>query len=533
MPFHTATQFLFAYGGPPLIGAFIGYLTNEVAIRMLFRPLKPWHILGVRVPLTPGVIPSKRHQLAENIGEMVGGQLLTPRDIGEALSREQFQEQLRRLVDSQVQELLGKEFGPLINLVPPQFRIHARIGVRALKHRLRQGILDQLGSPAFAKAARELLTDQLRLSGGRKLHELLKTEDRASLYAALETLSTELLTSPSAAERLSGWLEHSLAEAAARGKRVGDIVPDGLRELACALVADHAPQVLAQAAAIMAEPPVRERVVQAVRGGVDHFIDNLGPMAAMAKGFLNLDSLDTVIRSWLADREGDLSAWLKQPEIEQRTAQALRDQAACFFAAPLAELLAKAGEERVHQLCRQTALQGLAALACGPFQALLREQLEEILEHGQISLAELVDKMLPQADRHRLQKVALAELRTLTASVAVRRLAGRLINSMFDQLAAWPTSVLRDMMLTAEVRSGITDHIVIAANRLLLREVPSLTESLRIRDLVRAKVDSLDLLRLERLLLSIMEEQFTYINLFGALLGFLIGLLNVAAMQLF
>jgi uncharacterized membrane protein YheB (UPF0754 family) len=283
----------------------------------------------------------------------------------------------------------------------------------------------------------------------------------------------------------------------------------------------------------MAEPPVRERVVQAVRGGVDHFIDNLGPMAAMAKGFLNLDSLDTVIRSWLADREGDLSAWLKQPEIEQRTAQALRDQAACFFAAPLAELLAKAGEERVHQLCRQAALQGLAALACGPFQALLREQLEELVEHGQISLAELVDKMLPQADRHRLQKVALAELRTLTESVAVRRLAGRLINSMFDQLAAWPTSVLRDMMLTAEVRSGITDHIVIAANRLLLREVPSLTESLRIRDLVRAKVDSLDLLRLERLLLSIMEEQFTYINLFGALLGFLIGLLNVAAMQLF
>ena len=46
------------------------------------------------------------------------------------------------------------------------------------------------------------------------------------------------------------------------------------------------------------------------------------------------------------------------------------------------------------------------------------------------------------------------------------------------------------------------------------------------------KVDSLDLLRLERLLLSIMEEQFKYINLFGALLGFLIGLANLFLLQL-
>ena len=39
---------------------------------------------------------------------------------------------------------------------------------------------------------------------------------------------------------------------------------------------------------------------------------------------------------------------------------------------------------------------------------------------------------------------------------------------------------------------------------------------------------SLDLLQLERLLLDIMAEQFRYISLFGALLGFLIGLVNLA-----
>ena len=45
---------------PPLIGAVIGGVTNDIAIRMLFRPYAPWRVLGWRLPLTPGLIPRER-----------------------------------------------------------------------------------------------------------------------------------------------------------------------------------------------------------------------------------------------------------------------------------------------------------------------------------------------------------------------------------------------------------------------------------------------------------------------------------------
>ena len=77
------------------------------------------------------------------------------------------------------------------------------------------------------------------------------------------------------------------------------------------------------------------------------------------------------------------------------------------------------------------------------------------------------------------------------------------------------------------------EGIVRTANRLLLAEVPGVVESLNIQRMVTDKVNTLDLLQLERLLLSIMEEQFKYINLFGALLGFLIGLGNLALLRFF
>ena len=62
---------------PPVLGAVIGFVTNAVAIRMLFRPYREWRFLGVRVPFTPGIIPRQRYKLAESIGQMVSKELLT------------------------------------------------------------------------------------------------------------------------------------------------------------------------------------------------------------------------------------------------------------------------------------------------------------------------------------------------------------------------------------------------------------------------------------------------------------------------
>ncbi|MDR0387645.1 MAG: DUF445 family protein, partial [Treponema sp.] len=73
---------------PPLIGALIGYVTNAVAIKMLFRPLRAVRIFGVRLPFTPGVLPRERHKLADSIGSMVERKLLTPEILRERFLKE-------------------------------------------------------------------------------------------------------------------------------------------------------------------------------------------------------------------------------------------------------------------------------------------------------------------------------------------------------------------------------------------------------------------------------------------------------------
>ena len=162
----------------PCIGAFIGYLTNVVAIRMLFRPLRPWYLFGLRVPMTPGVIPSKRHDLAVNIGEMVGRHLLTSKDIGAAISDEPFQVHLAHLADRKVQEIFKLDLGPLPDIIPPRFRSYFQVGVKTLKYQVGEGVNRYLASSGFEEKVTAAIVSRLEDLGDQELNSLLDPENR-------------------------------------------------------------------------------------------------------------------------------------------------------------------------------------------------------------------------------------------------------------------------------------------------------------------------------------------------------------------
>lgn len=61
----------------PFLGAIIGYSTNWLAIKMLFKPHAAKYIGKVRIPFTPGLIPRERDRIARSLGTAVGERLLT------------------------------------------------------------------------------------------------------------------------------------------------------------------------------------------------------------------------------------------------------------------------------------------------------------------------------------------------------------------------------------------------------------------------------------------------------------------------
>ena len=69
----------------PLIGAVIGYCTNYIAVKLLFRPLYPVKIGNWTLPFTPGIIPRGKSRLAKALGSAVGDHLITKQDLEDML----------------------------------------------------------------------------------------------------------------------------------------------------------------------------------------------------------------------------------------------------------------------------------------------------------------------------------------------------------------------------------------------------------------------------------------------------------------
>ena len=77
------------YIAAPLIGALIGYCTNYIAVKMLFRPRHEKYFFGHKVPLTPGAIPKGKARLAKSVGDVISNHLVTSEDIeSKALNEE-------------------------------------------------------------------------------------------------------------------------------------------------------------------------------------------------------------------------------------------------------------------------------------------------------------------------------------------------------------------------------------------------------------------------------------------------------------
>ncbi len=89
----------------PVMGTIIGYGTNYVAVKMLFRPKHEVKLLGHTLPFTPGAIPKGKERLAKAIGDVVGTALVTKDDIKSKLLNENTQ----TVVVDKINEILNAE----------------------------------------------------------------------------------------------------------------------------------------------------------------------------------------------------------------------------------------------------------------------------------------------------------------------------------------------------------------------------------------------------------------------------------------
>ena len=83
----------------PTVGAVIGFITNDIAIRMLFRPHYAKYIFGIHVPFTPGIIPKERGRIAASIGTAISENLMNKEVLEKNLLSDEMLGKIRAAID--------------------------------------------------------------------------------------------------------------------------------------------------------------------------------------------------------------------------------------------------------------------------------------------------------------------------------------------------------------------------------------------------------------------------------------------------
>lgn len=83
----------------PLLGGVIGYITNDIAIRMLFRPHTAKYLFGMHIPFTPGIIPKEKGRIAEAVGGVISENLMNNEVLEKYLLSEEMIGKIRLAVE--------------------------------------------------------------------------------------------------------------------------------------------------------------------------------------------------------------------------------------------------------------------------------------------------------------------------------------------------------------------------------------------------------------------------------------------------
>jgi hypothetical protein len=450
---------------PPAAGALIGFATNVIAIKMLFRPLRELRVLGLRLPFTPGILPRERHTLALSIGSMAEKYLLTEDLIRQRLDDAEF----RSRILTQLARASGRVFSCPLNH-SPWFAPRGEAPSDAAKFfaRLIRLVLD---SPLLDDAACSLSASLLAKNRGKTLRAVLGKEKSCLLVKKLAGLASPGSGSVSAA-------------------------------LGALLVRQY-PRMVRSLITLLRSQTVHEELESQGRIFLSGAILKLN---AMQRFFVSAGQYDRTLSERMGEIVDDfidqLETGLDDPAMGERVIRFLLAGAAGFsektseipgalLEAPLAAFLDKTIDEAL-ALVLPLFASGAAETCGNPSSEQEAGRLLAALLRGkggdEPALALTLDGFL---QRH--GEDSLSGLLSLDG----------------DKKAALDRKLANVLLEGAKERAG------------------GILATLDIKTIVAAKIDALDMLEVEKLILDIMAGKLKWIDIFGGILGALIGLVQV------
>lgn len=513
---------LWEWALPLVIGVTAGFLTNAIAIWMLFHPYQPVYIGRVRV-MPMGAIPKEIDRIAKRIGETVGKELLTSDDIADTLGSEAFRGRFDQALRDALSSLLERELGPLREMVSPAQAAGLERTLQKLLDKLVQALEIYFQSPDWEERVRTFtrsLSGELR---DRPLAALLTPELQEDLSKGARELWSSVRDSPEFARVVAEAADRLVTGILVSEKPLRHYVPSGAVNLGEAVVAQYLPILLERLGEALDHPATRAGLQKTLRRFVDRFLEEQQPWKKIVGRLVITER--TLEQTVLAIEQGgvdEIASLLKEPEVQERVANAVNEGVEDLLDRPVNVLLSGVTPERAERF-RQLLVDRILYMFRHPTteEVVLRRLDAALAGAGQRTVGDVLGL---------LGEERAAELTDRAGDWVIAALRGPRSIAFIHGIAAHQTS----WMLSVPIgRPGdyLPGDAVRRAESLLFdplwgflqARVPQAVAGLPVAQMVEEKLKSYPISKVEDLIWRVSRRELVLIIYLGGFLGALIG----------
>ena len=454
----------------PLVAGVVGYITNKIAIKMLFRPYEPkWYTLGWQ-----GIVPKTRPKLAVKISEIVGQKLLAHDDFLYALENNDIKAKIHNIIVEKLKSLNSKD-------------IHALIRLSNLEDKIidNKEVINNVLNNAAVAVIDIFLNRKIDINSFREpVFNLVKN---FNLEKAID-------------EQIEKTINSFLSE----DKTLQNILPQDILNRKNDLVEYLTITIMANIRKLGKNDMVKAVLAQKVVNFKDSMLSSATGMDILKAGFINLflsnEKIEQIVENELPHITEDLST---NPVIYKNIYKTIEEEIDNLLKKPVSEIIVKLGFSDNHDIVlyiknhfvtNTNILEKVSALI-----------LDKLYQYSSLTVKEIL--VLLNIDIYKFIKIDVMDILNAENYKLVKA-------NMINKFTAFISSNY----------NKIADVITEIAIKLIKSNLKYPLNAVNIEKIVKDKINALPLPEVENILFSFMKEHFKWINILGFFIGFVIGL---------
>jgi uncharacterized membrane protein YheB (UPF0754 family) len=491
-----------------------------MAIWMLFHPYKAVKLFGITI-WPQGMIPRHREKLAHSIGKAVGNELVSQETVFDALFETSFfQRKVEDFVGSYTNELLSRVYPSFLDALPSQARAPILDTISALQYRLAEYIAEMLKSEETAEAIVRFVDKQVDEIVQRQLGDMVSSE---AIDQVLEFMRQRLqlaISNEAFEQKIRDFVSGRLDDLAKSNATLGETFTPDTVAFIKERIDQQVPPIVHHLADIATSQTTRKQIGSLIKLEVDQYYEQL---SLIKKIFISRERIhrevDDLVNKTLPKR---IEEYLRGEAFEQEAEAFLNTTIDNFLTRPLNELVGQFEGEKFEELKDQVARRLLELVRSEGLASSISTYLDDAMERLR---PQTLSEVLQQIDPKSLDYVKDFLTRSLLGLLSrddTARTINAILTSQVERLLIQPIGRLGDHVSEGSMQrasSALVERITTTARERL----PVAIAEFDVGGVAQKKVSEYPLEKLEALVLSVAKDHLKTIELFGAIIGFIIG----------